>query len=157
MGNRILMLVAGILITGIIAGAQEKEMKGKKDAESVKDVVKTTAMHGYLVDAMCAKGIAKKTNVMERAAAHTRSCALEENCAASGYGVFSEGKWYKFDAKGDKEARIFLEKSKLDKEIMVDVDGTSGGNVFMVSSLKEYVPAKETGKSMKKSGGQKKY
>ena len=56
--------------------------------------------HGYVVDAMCAKTILKKDNIMERAAKHTKDCALEDACSATGYGLFYDNKYYKFDEAG---------------------------------------------------------
>ena len=47
------------------------------------------AYTGYVVDQMCAKKMSTKTDVMKRAAGHTKDCALEDACSASGYGIFS--------------------------------------------------------------------
>ena len=98
-----------------------------------------TSMHGYIVDAMCAKGMVKKDNPMESAAKHTKACALEDNCSASGYGVFSEGKYYKFDEAGDKMTKELIEKSKTEKGLMADVTGQMKDDKFVVTSIKEYM------------------
>ena len=73
---------------------------------------KTVTLKGYVVDQMCAKTLAKKENVMDKAAAHTKKCALEEGCAESGYGLFSEGKYYRFDEKGSEQAKGLIEQLK---------------------------------------------
>jgi len=100
--------------------------------------------HGYVVDAMCAKGIVKKSDPMERAAKHTKECLLEESCAASGYGLFYEGAYYKFDEAGDKMAKSAIEKSKSEKGLMFDVTGAMEGDRITVASMSEM--KSETGK-----------
>jgi hypothetical protein len=94
---------------------------------------------GYVVDAMCAKGMAKSDNPMEKAAKHTKGCALEEGCAASGFGVFSDGKYTKFDDAGDAMAKDLIIKSKTEKGMMVEVTGEMMGEKLAVSSIKEHM------------------
>jgi hypothetical protein len=97
-----------------------------------------TTLHGYIVDAMCAKGMAKHPETaMKKAANHTRVCAIEEECARSGYGVFADGKWYKFDGAGDKQALQLLRNTVKEKGIMVDATGTLTGETFAVTALTE--------------------
>lgn len=93
--------------------------------------------HGYVVDAMCAKNMMKKDNPMEKAAKHTKECALEDACASSGFGLFHEGKYYKFDESGDKMAKAAIEKSALEKGLMFDVTGKMEGDKILVASLSE--------------------
>jgi hypothetical protein len=97
-----------------------------------------TTLQGYVVDQMCAKTMAGKENTMKKAAAHTKACALEEECAASGYGVFSEGKWYKFDEEGAEKAFSLIENTENEKGIMVEVTGKMKDDEFVVASIKEY-------------------
>ena len=97
---------------------------------------KTVTMKGYVVDQMCAKSLAKKENVMEKAAAHTKKCALEEGCTDSGYGLFSDGKYYKFDEKGSAKAKELIEGSKREKELMFEASGSVDGDMFTVKTLK---------------------
>jgi hypothetical protein len=127
------LVVVMLVCFGVAAFAQEKKSETMKQANS--DMVK---LHGYVVDQMCAKGMAKKGNPMERAAKHTKECALEEACAASGFGVFyGDNKWIKFDENGDKLAKAMFEKSKKDKDFMVDVSGEMKGDRLVVASLSE--------------------
>lgn len=93
--------------------------------------------HGYVVDAMCAKNMMKKDNAMEKAAKHTKECALNEDCAASGFGVFSGGKYYEFDDSGDKMAKEMIEKSSTEKGLMADVTGKMEGDKITVASIAE--------------------
>jgi hypothetical protein len=111
---------------------------------------KTVTMKGYVVDQMCAKGIAKKENVMEKAAAHSRKCALEEGCTESGYGLFSDGKYYPFDEKGSAKAKELIEGSKREKELMFEASGSVEGNVFTVKSLKAITSLGKTEKAKQK-------
>ena len=125
------LVLFGLLITGAFsASAQET---------SAKPMTHTHTMKGYLVDKMCATGMAKKApdEAMAKAAKHTKSCALEESCMESGFGLMSEGKWYKFDDAGDKKALAWLNKTDKKNDLMVEVTGTHDGDIFKVVSLKE--------------------
>ena len=124
--------LVAFMCVAVFAFAQDKKVEMKQSA------AKGTTLHGYVVDQMCAKGMAKKGNPMERAAKHNKECALEEACAASGYGLFYDnGKWIKFDENGDKLAKSMFEKSKKDKDFMADVSGEMKGDRFVVASLTE--------------------
>jgi hypothetical protein len=130
-------LLVSLMVVAAIGLAQEKKIEEKKEGAVVKEEGKTVTMKGYVVDAMCAKGIAKKENKMEKAAAHTKECALEESCSATGYGLFSEGKWFKFDDAGDTKAKEMIEKSKVEKGLAFEVTGKMEGDKFAVASMKE--------------------
>jgi hypothetical protein len=108
-------------------------------AQDKMDKPTSHTMKGYLVDKMCATGMAKKApdEAMAKAAKHTKSCALEESCQESGFGLMSEGMFYKFDDNGDKQALSLLKKTEKSNEIMVAVTGTHDGDVFKVTSIKE--------------------
>jgi len=149
MRNVLSLIVLFVLVTGI--GLAQDKME-KMDKKPTKSDAKTEKVHGYIVDAMCAKGMAGKETTMKKAAAHTRVCALEEECANSGFGVFSDGKWYKFDAAGDKKAKEMLEKTTTQKGIMVDVAGSIQDGQLIVASLME---SKMDAKEMEKKADAK--
>ena len=111
---------------------------------------KTVTLKGYVVDQMCAKSLAKKENVMEKAAGHTKKCALEEGCTESGYGLFSDGKYYTFDEKGSAHAKEIIEGSKREKELMFEASGSLKGDILTVKTLKEIASAGKPAKSEKK-------
>ena|SRR5580704_7383582 len=94
---------------------------------------------GYLVDVMCASGHMKNhpQDADAFAASHTKSCGLEEGCAASGYGIVSGGKWYPFDAKGNEMAKALFEKSKKENHIGATVEGVQNGDQIAVEKLTE--------------------
>jgi hypothetical protein len=156
----IALLVLGcfVSVSGLAQDARvEKKDEMKKEAtkaEVMKEMKGEAKWHGYIVDAMCANNMLKKGNAMEKAAKHTKECALEEACAASGFGVFSDGKYYKFDEKGDKLAKEMIEKSATEKGLMADVFGSMKDDKIMVASLAEMkMEHKEMGK---KAGDAKK-
>ena len=143
----------GILCLGLMlivpAVAQDAKKDAKKDAKEMKSAemksaemksaeMKSAEMKGYIVDAMCASGMAKKDDPMKAASMHTKGCALEEGCAESGFGVFSNGTYYKFDDAGDKMAMELIQKSETKKGMMVAVKGMMKDDAFAVSEIREY-------------------
>jgi hypothetical protein len=142
MERRFVMIVA-LFILAALGYAQEMQNTASPEGTSTG---KAETLTGYVVDAMCAKGIVKKGGkVMERAAAHTKECALEKDCAASGYGVFSDGKYIKFDKHGDEMAQNLVQKTDKEKAIAVEVTGKMEGNRFAVASMKETTLGKTQG------------
>jgi hypothetical protein len=144
--RRTLVLVSLVCFALTALGQTKKVEAGKVESQATK-------LHGYVVDQMCAKGMMKKSNPMERAAKHTKECALEEACAASGFGlVYGDANWVKFDEKGDQLAKLMIEKSKKDKDLMADVTGMMKEGKFIVATLTESMMSSEEmkNKSMKK-------
>jgi len=92
---------------------------------------KKVTIKGHLVDQMCGAG----TKDTAQAARHTKECALMDHCASSGFGVFADGKYLKFDAEGSKKAKTLLEKSTKEEDITVVVEGTQNGDTVTVSNL----------------------
>ncbi|HYM19704.1 MAG TPA: hypothetical protein VEW28_01735 [Candidatus Kapabacteria bacterium] len=89
---------------------------------------------GVLCDSHCS---AKMKGDMMKAQGHTKSCMTDEMCAASGYGMMSDGKYYKFDKNGNKLAADWLKGTTRDKDMEVQVTGTLKGNKISVTDLKE--------------------
>jgi hypothetical protein len=152
----ILFAMAGLLPINQ-AYSQKKTGAAMKATVEEATTGEATTLQGYVVDQMCAKMMMKKENTMKKAAAHTKACALEEECAASGYGVFSEGKWYKFDEEGDEKAFSLIENTENEKAIMVEVTGKMKGDELIVASIKEHKAEKmdEKAKVKKKMYNQK--
>ena len=105
---------------------------------------KPVTLKGYVVDQMCAGKMAMKENAMEKAGGHSKECALDDHCAASGYGIFSGGKYYKFDEKGSATAKNLIEKSQREKGLYFEATGTVGEGTMTLTSLKEATPPKAT-------------
>ena len=94
-------LIAAVAVSGLaFSSASVRAEEHEKDAKGV---------HGILIDSKCGKGKNE-----EKAAEHGAACALK--CAESGLGVTSGEKWIKFDEKGQKLAKEYLEKHKDDKD-----------------------------------------
>jgi hypothetical protein len=140
----LVLLTLFFAVTGFGQGEQGER---KKESDVMKSEVKTVTLHGYVVDAMCAKRMAGKETTMKKAAAHTKDCALEESCASSGYGLFSDGTWYKFDPSGDALAKGLIEKGSREKGLAFAVTGKVEGDRLVVASMKEQHPKVEKKKA----------
>ena len=80
---------------------------------------------GTLVDVMC-----KDKDV----AAHTTKCAIA--CAKSGYGlVLSDGKFVKFNEKGNAKALAALKATKKEKDLKAKVTGKFDAGVVNVDTV----------------------
>ncbi|HEY4611806.1 MAG TPA: hypothetical protein VII11_02365 [Bacteroidota bacterium] len=115
----------------------KKEMKQSKEMKESKSMAST--LKGYLVDKMCGAGYAKgdAAKAAEKGMKHSKACALDEDCAASGFGIVMDGKYLKFDEAGDKLALEYLNKSEKKSDFLVEVAGTQDGNMVKVKSLSE--------------------
>jgi|FLYL01.1.fsa_nt_gi hypothetical protein len=92
-------------------------------------------VEGVLIDQMCSMKAVKEGQ--KAAAMHTKDCALMPDCVNSGYGVYtSDGKFLKFDAKGNQEAQKALKATKQKDNLKVKVSGNIDGDTIKVSSLK---------------------
>lgn len=94
---------------------------------------KKTTLTGHLVDQMCGGSIKDVSKAKE----HTKECALMDQCAQGGYGIFADGKFVKFDAAGSGQAKALLEKSAKERDIQVVVEGTQDGDVLTLTSIQE--------------------
>ncbi len=94
---------------------------------------------GYVADVMCsadhAKG--KPEDAMKFAAEHTKECGLMEECIKSGYGIFADGKWYPFDAKGNELTKALFEKTQKKDHVKVTVEGMKHDGKILVEKLTE--------------------
>jgi len=94
---------------------------------------------GYVVDVVCAADHTKDNpeDATKFAAEHTQECALMEECVKSGYGIFADGKWYPFDAKGNTLAKALLDKTAKKDHIKVTVEGMKHEGKILVEKLAE--------------------
>lgn len=133
--SRISVVTLAVVLATFTLTAQDK-----MDAMGKKSMAMAQMWKGYLVDKMCATGYVKDGDVAKantKGAKHTKSCALEENCMESGYGLIIDGKYVKFDQGGDKMAADFLNKSKKKDNFLVEVSGTKDGDLVKVKSIAE--------------------
>lgn len=90
---------------------------------------------GYLIDKACSADAIKKGEKMAKE--HGVSCALMDDCAKSGFGVYTpDGKFLAFDATGNKRAMAALKASQKQTDLQVTVTGDVSGDTMKVSSLK---------------------
>ncbi len=98
-------LIAGIVVTSVCALAE--------------------SWSGTVVDVMC------KNNDL---ASHTKDCALK--CAKSGYGiVLADGKFIKFDERGNVKALAALKATSKEKDLKAKVTGALKEDVIQVESI----------------------
>lgn len=96
-------------------------------------------LSGYLVDTVCATDHVKDSAeaATKFAAEHTRDCGLMEDCVKGGYGVFSDGKWYPFDDKGNELAKAIFDKTRKKDHIKVTVEGMKHSGKILVQKMTE--------------------
>jgi len=82
-----------------------------------------------LLDANCAA----KEKVMAHPENHTKACALQ--CSKAGYGAVVDGKFVKFDKKGNALAAAALKKSDKKDHLTATVTGEMKDGTIAVSSL----------------------
>src|SRR4026207_904993 len=94
---------------------------------------------GYVVDVMCFGDHAKDKveDATRIAAEHTKECALMDDCVKSGYGLYADGKWYPFDAKGNELAKALFDKTKRSDHLKVIVEGMKNEAKILVEKLTE--------------------
>jgi hypothetical protein len=100
------------------------------------DKVKLT---GYVVDVMCfaEQANGKPEEATKAAAEHTKDCGLKADCIKSGYGIYADGKWYPFDAKGNDLAKAVFEKTTKKDQIKMTVEGLKHDGKIQVQTLTE--------------------
>jgi hypothetical protein len=90
-------------------------------------------VHGYLVDAVCAKNHATEPGY---AANHDKKCNLMAVCQKSGYSLITaDQKVLKFDAKGAEQALHLIQATEKDKDWKVVVTGKVDGDTIAVMSI----------------------
>jgi hypothetical protein len=130
--RRVVAIGCALLFAAFSLNAQEKMEKKEGTGEKT--------YKGFLADKMCGTGFTKTGDAKTaatKAKKHTKDCALEENCKASGYGLIIGGKFHKFNDAGDKIALDYLNKTKRENNLVVQVKVTMDGDVINVASLKD--------------------
>jgi len=105
----------------------------------------TKVIVGFAQDYSCAKGnLADGVKGMTKASKHSKNCALEDNCSASGYGVWSDNKFYKLDEKGNKLMLTLYKETDTKKGMKVSVKGIVKDDLILVTELKEVKEEKKS-------------
>lgn len=97
---------------------------------------RSTKITGYIIDNACSAR-ASSDNGAEKVKNHTVKCAMMPACAKSGYAVFADGKLYKLDEEGNKQAADILKNTKAEKGVQVSVEGEISGDTIKVSKISE--------------------
>ena len=120
------LIALSILAVGLIA------VSSVRAHEKVK-------LTGYVVDVVCAADHTKDASedATKFASDHTKECGLMEECVKGGYGIFADGKWYPFDAKGNTLAKALFEKTAKKDHIKATVEGMKHDGKILVEKLTE--------------------
>ncbi len=93
-------------------------------------------VQGILLDRECSAKIVQAKD-QKGAQAHTRECALMDDCVKAGYGVFTaDGKFVLLDQAGNEKAAAALKASKKKDNIRVQVSGDQAGDTMKVTAIK---------------------
>lgn len=124
MKTRILLLLAVSTLVAMVSAALAHE---------------PVKLSGYLVDVSCAADHVKDSapEATKFASEHTKDCALMDECIKSGYGIFSDGKWYPFDEKGNQLAKAIFDKTKKKDHIKATVEGNKHNDKILVEKITE--------------------
>ncbi len=112
---------------------------------------KTATWEGYLADKMCGSKMTGEKGA-EKATKHTKDCALEDGCKASGYGLVTGGKYVKFTDASDAKAIEYLETKAPESNIYVKVSGTMDGEKIAVTSIEKAAKGGKKAKMDKAKG-----
>jgi hypothetical protein len=127
--KKFIFSLTAIMALSLVVMAQEGKQGDKADM---------TKMTGVIIDNACALGkVAKAADPQAAAEESPTSCAKMESCVKSGFGIYSGGKYTKFDEKGNALAKAALEKTKKDKGAKFEVIGKVTGDKMTVEKIQE--------------------
>ena len=119
--NRLVIVLVAIL--GIVSFAF---------AEMGQPTVETVTLAGTIVDNACAGG--HMQDLANFVKTHTKDCALMSGCVESGYGIYADGKFAKFDKASNAKVEEFLRKA--DSNLEVVVEAKKAGEEFQLISIR---------------------
>jgi len=93
---------------------------------------------GFVIPSQCRpRADAKKPNgpYDEWPAPHTTECALQDACIASGYGLWAEGTFFRFDEDGQSLALEYFKGTRRTSYNKVEVTGVFTGDGVVVKRL----------------------
>ncbi|MFA5059369.1 MAG: hypothetical protein WC676_01930 [Candidatus Omnitrophota bacterium] len=96
--------------------------------EAVEEAMPTdegvVVLQGYVLDNMCAQ--AHQNDLAEFAPTHPKTCALEPDCAASGFSIYADGKLSKFDKESSAKIEEFLKAEGNESKVEVTAKDVNG-------------------------------
>lgn len=118
------------------AKSSEKSAAASTAASSAKPVAENYV--GYLVDRSCCAMMQQQgKDPVPALKAHFRSCSLEPSCCEAGYAIYSNGRFFDLDAKGNALAKKYFEATKINAGHMVKITGTFKRNELKTESLSQ--------------------
>jgi len=129
-----------------LACAQAKPKSNASPAQSAKPAapgakpatVAGEVYTGYLIDRSCAAAMKMENKGLDNGLKqHTRHCSLEPSCSESGYSLYSGGKWFDLDPKGNEMARKYFQASKKEAGHIFKITGVFKRNELRVATISE--------------------
>lgn len=123
--------IAPSLITGVLI------LYGSCSSVNAAD----SRLTGYLVDRSCADASKSQGTSIGYLQSHKKECALNESCSKAGFALYSKGKWYNLNGRGNELARNLLKASPTPEGHFVTVFGKVENEQLTVSQIKELAAA----------------
>ncbi len=89
---------------------------------------------GTLIDGHCGQKHAAQADKLKE---HDKDCTMKCAKGGKGLGLAVDGKWYSFDAKGEKTAWKLLKAHKGDANLQVTVVGKVDGEKITISKISD--------------------
>jgi len=109
MKNMTIAVIAVAALAVLVSGAYAAVASGQ-----------TLTLRGTLIDNACA-GHQTPEQLTAFIKTHTKECALMPGCAASGYGIFADGIFRRFDDASNARIEAFLHRADSKLEVVVVV------------------------------------
>ena len=131
----ILAIMAVCLVTGLALAANETAATTTTTTTTTTApavVADTLTLTGDIIDNMCAGG-QKAENLAAFIKTHTKECALMDQCAASGYSIYTNGALMKFDMASSMKVAEFLKKPESKLQVVAVVKKEPLNELSLVS------------------------
>jgi len=150
--KKVILLVTTLTLLLFAASLLAEDMMKKMPKMNKEEMIEgmkpnvETAFTGYLSDVLCGEAgmDPDETDLTKTPEKHTKMCMMSEECAASGYGIFTlnEKKMYefhKFDEKGNEIAiNEILPNTEKENALYIIVMGTmEKDGMISVTAIKE--------------------
>jgi hypothetical protein len=92
---------------------------------------------GHIVDKACSGNVVKGGASAADGHSGSKGCAGKDGCLKSGLGLYADGKWTAFDAKGNELAKAALAKASKETGAKFKVVGELKGDTLAVTEITE--------------------
>jgi hypothetical protein len=104
-------------------------------ASSIDVIAKVQIWRGYIIDKKCADSVKDDSNPKSFVEQHTADCLLM--CKGKGYSLYSQGKWFDLDQKGNQLVLKLLRQSKKARSFYVEITAEVKDKILAVQDVKE--------------------